>query len=157
MKSITYISRALSDFDDDQLSILAADARVCNEKAGVTGYLFYSRKRFLQYIEGDDRVVDDLMSRIEQDSRHTVVHQTSELSLKQRRFPDWGMSARWIRCDEVARIQLETVIYQHLEFSKRTSASQIDWRNTVTRMLDRLAEVRISENLSSNRFSSGFA
>ena len=88
---LAYSSRGLESFDDESLLELADNAASNNEKLGVTGYLFYRDELFMQYLEGEQAAVKDLMSRISKDSRHKILSTISLPSCPERVFPHWYM------------------------------------------------------------------
>jgi hypothetical protein len=55
------------------LSRLLEECREYNAAHGVTGMLLYSNETFVQVLEGDDRVIDELLDHIEEDPRHTYI------------------------------------------------------------------------------------
>lgn len=138
MRGIVYVSRAAATFDDSALTELAAQASERNAELGVTGYLYFERDRFVQYIEGNTEQVTDLMSRIEKDSRHEVLHQIRTDDVEKRRFPSWGMK-KLVRSNLV-EIRLEHLLTDHLLFLHTLPGKKDDWGQCVWRMVERIAE-----------------
>ena len=87
MRGVVYVSEALVYFDKMALESLAAEAAALNFDRGITGYLYFEKDRFVQYIEGDDDTVDELMEVIGRDARHRVLHSVVEDDLGERRYP----------------------------------------------------------------------
>ncbi|MGJ8726513.1 MAG: BLUF domain-containing protein [Roseibacillus sp.] len=88
---IAYSSQALTDFDDETLLELADNSAAKNEKSGISGYLYYRNGLFLQYLEGEQQNVENLMARIAIDPRHNVLS-TVPLAIGSKRiFPHWYM------------------------------------------------------------------
>lgn len=82
-------SRALHSVDF--LNILNASKKN-NQSNRVTGSLFYNGGWFLQVLEGDINVVQDLYRRIEQDDRHTNSRVIYLEPANSRTFSRWTMN-----------------------------------------------------------------
>jgi hypothetical protein len=91
MIQISYLSRAAEPFSSEQLLALLQQCHANNTARGVTGMLFYGNGTFLQVIEGDDPVVDELVARIARDPRHDDIRILSRKAITQREHPDWSM------------------------------------------------------------------
>ena len=88
---LVYISKAKYTFSEKELEELLDKARKNNKPLGITGLLIYAGNRFLQVLEGDPVVVNDLVEKIKKDPRHShLVVVSSELTEK-RHFADWSM------------------------------------------------------------------
>jgi hypothetical protein len=133
-----YVSKATVPFDDAALTELAAKASVRNAEIGVTGYLYFEKDRFVQYIEGDTPDVTELMSRIEKDSRHEVLHQIHADDVAKRRFPSWGMK-KLVHSD-LMEIRLEHLLTDHLLFLHKLPGNKDNWGQSVWRMVERISE-----------------
>ena len=94
MYQIVYASTAACSFSSAQLVDLLEKSRKNNAKLGVTGMLLYQRGKFVQVLEGEERVVRDLADRIAKDPRHTGVVILHEGPSSGREFPDWSMGFR---------------------------------------------------------------
>jgi len=88
--------------------------------------------RFLQYMEGEKDTVMALMTRIEQDGRHTVDKVLHLPDVSQRRFSNWYM--RFLRQHEMAEIGLETTLEEVLIKMKPSLYGE----ERVYRIIDRL-------------------
>lgn len=88
---LAYSSRALSGFDDEALLELADNAAVKNEELGITGYLYFRGNLFMQYLEGEQSAVEELMAKIATDPRHEVLSSIALPSCSDRVFPHWYM------------------------------------------------------------------
>ncbi|MDJ0760743.1 MAG: BLUF domain-containing protein [Woeseiaceae bacterium] len=114
MRGVVYVSEALVYFDKMALESLAAEAAALNFDRGITGYLYFEKDRFVQYIEGDDDTIEDLMEVISRDKRHRVLHAVVEHELKERRFPSWHM--RQLRRKELLEVKLEHLLTDYLVY-----------------------------------------
>jgi hypothetical protein len=88
---LAYSSRALTAFDDEALLELADCAAAKNEQLGVTGYLYFRNELFIQYLEGEQKAVEDLMAKITTDPRHKILSIVPLPSCPERIFPHWYM------------------------------------------------------------------
>jgi uncharacterized membrane protein (DUF373 family) len=92
MIQVSYISSATSPMTSSDLSRLLEECREYNAAHGVTGMLLYSNETFVQVLEGDDRVIDELLDRIEEDPRHTDIKLLSRRRIEKREYSGWNMS-----------------------------------------------------------------
>jgi len=91
MLSIVYSSTATKAFSAVDLSALLTTSRRNNGSLDVTGMLLYREGRFLQVLEGPDAPVQDRMTIIRADPRHTNIRILLQDQAGQRQFPDWTM------------------------------------------------------------------
>ncbi len=92
MVSITYVSSAISQFNETRLLDLVAQCQSNNERLGVTGILVYSDGNFMQVIEGADLVTDALYERIKLDARHRGIVTVHQQRIEFREFQGWSMA-----------------------------------------------------------------
>lgn len=88
---VLYRSTATRRFTSSELFELLEKARHFNVKSQITGMLLYSEGHFVQVIEGPEKVIRTLHSRILQDSRHHHVETVDEGPLLARQFAEWSM------------------------------------------------------------------
>lgn len=89
--SISYVSAAAEPFDDARLAELLEQSRRSNHEHDLTGMLLYRRGRFFQVLEGPQDAVDELMTKIRRDPRHTDVRMLLSEEIDERRFSEWTM------------------------------------------------------------------
>lgn len=89
--SISYVSAAAESFDDARLAALLDQSRRSNHEHDLTGMLLYRRGRFFQVLEGPQDAVDELMTKIRRDPRHTDVRMLLSEEIDERRFSEWTM------------------------------------------------------------------
>ena len=143
IRGLVYVSKEEISFYAESLKELAARAASRNAELSVTGYLYYSEGRFLQYLEGESQTVEGLFSRIAADPRHDVVTSLCEDTVSDRRFPTWHM--RWLNAGSTKHIELEGVLSDHLVFLqtlKEISPTNHSWHPRVWSMIDKLAETQ---------------
>jgi hypothetical protein len=91
MYYLIYMSSAVRPMTYDELSALLKAAREKNRQLGITGMLLYQRGTFLQLLEGDKTVVNEVFDSISKDSRHTGIHVVHTGNIAERNFSDWSM------------------------------------------------------------------
>lgn len=133
LSSIVYVSEALQPFDERQLLILERDSSDRNRERNVSGYLWFDRGRFLQYIEGDCGEVDRLFDSIGRDPRHRLLGWAAETPCQARRFPSWRM--RRLRPDDVIEIRLERLLSEHLLLTRQVSLPDPAWEQVAWRIV----------------------
>lgn len=89
--STVYTSVAAEPFGDAQLGALLEHSRAANARVDVTGLLLHREGRFIQFLEGPEPAVRDLLATIAADPRHTRVRVLLEQHVAARQFPEWTM------------------------------------------------------------------
>ena len=95
MHLIVYTSEFSGNNDhiDDVIEKILEKAKKRNVEHGITGLLFYHQGRFLQIIEGSKDSLNDLMTKLESDPRHTNVERLVDEEIKVRSFDNWNMDS----------------------------------------------------------------
>jgi hypothetical protein len=75
----------------DGLSSLLSEARLQNQRRGITGMLLYQQDTFMQMLEGEEDNVRSLYAKLLQDKRHKALHIVHEGHTDRRVFDDWSM------------------------------------------------------------------
>jgi uncharacterized membrane protein (DUF373 family) len=91
MIQLSYISTATRSMNTDDLMDILRTARAHNADRGITGMLLYSNGTFVQVLEGEEAVLDDLLARIKRDTRHTALRVLERKKIEQREYADWSM------------------------------------------------------------------
>ena len=106
VQELVYLSHATKGFSGQALVDLLMQARENNAKSNVTGILLYDgRGMFMQAIEGDEKDINDLYNKIEQDERHKRLTLLWRNSISKRNFPDWKMGFEVLDKDTVRYLQ----------------------------------------------------
>lgn len=92
MIHLVYVSSASILLKEEELLELLKKAREKNQKLGITGMLLYKGGNFLQVLEGEEQVVDELYEVIKQDRRHHQIITIGKRKVEERMFPDWEMA-----------------------------------------------------------------
>lgn len=96
---LIYTSIESSLFNNDELKTLLNQCRDFNNRNNITGILLYvrgqqitkSKGRFMQLLEGDERIIRRLFNKISKDERHESVILLQIGKYEQRCFTDWSM------------------------------------------------------------------
>lgn len=96
MRQVIYRSTttAVSGTAAEDIPAILYDARARNGLEGITGLLYSERESFLQVIEGHDECVEDMLTRLEADSRHCDIRILVDREIDEREFGDWTMAYR---------------------------------------------------------------
>lgn len=92
-----YASAATHPFTDEELVELLTKSRANNAGRGVSGLLLYHEGSFLQVLEGERQVVENLFDKIEEDPRHTDKLLLFRREDVERCFDDWTMGFHHLR------------------------------------------------------------
>jgi hypothetical protein len=89
---IIYSSKAATPMQTDDLQELLDSARASNAAKGITGALIYAEGIFLQILEGDKVLLQELMAKIRRDLRHESVFVVRESEVAKAIFGSWKMA-----------------------------------------------------------------
>lgn len=87
-----YLSRANRAFSHEELESMCAIFAAANQERNITGVLLRIGNYFVQVLEGEEVVVNELMMKIRLDNRHGAVTTLLEQPDTQRAFADWSMN-----------------------------------------------------------------
>ena len=91
MKRLIYSSIASDKVTFSIIGDLLTQAVRKNKENSITGMMVYDGHHFIQCIEGDETVIDDLYQKIKEDSRHHSLHINGEEADENRLFSSWNM------------------------------------------------------------------
>lgn len=91
MRRIIYHSTASPDMDRAALFRLVYQARLVNERCGLSGFLIYADQQFLQVLEGPSWKLVATFESIRRDVRHSDVTVIDERSIREPLFRSWRM------------------------------------------------------------------
>jgi len=91
MIQVCYVSRSNKPMSAADLLALLSQCRTNNTEKDVTGMLLYGNGTFLQTLEGEEDVVDELYDRIRQDPRHDEVQLLQRKDIAEREYSEWSM------------------------------------------------------------------
>lgn len=91
---ITYlsVSTVCADELEDVIQNICDVAARHNPRAGITGILTFHTGNFAQILEGSERELRELMSRIAADQRHCELKVITDGAIPSRRYHNWSMA-----------------------------------------------------------------
>jgi hypothetical protein len=106
--SLAYCSRASAGVDKLEVQRIVATAQRHNANHHITGMLVFGAGLFFQWLEGPRAKVQQLMARLQDDSRHQGIVVLSESEeVRERMFPVWDME--WVVGEDI-RVVLEDAL-----------------------------------------------
>lgn len=91
MHRLIYISSTRSIFSSADLEAILSVSRRNNAAVGVTGLLVAGGRRFLQVLEGDEKMIELVFERIKLDPRHRAIVILSKTEIAAPSFGQWSM------------------------------------------------------------------
>ena len=105
MIQITYLSSATRAMSQGDLEDILKTARENNARLGITGMLLYGNKTFIQILEGEEGVVDELVKTIKRDPRHTNVQIVKKKPIDQHEYADWSMGFKRVSGEDFVAVK----------------------------------------------------
>lgn len=94
---LSFATRSMKANCDEEIQAILGEARVHNQKHGITGQLIYRSGIFLQLLEGNKDIVTLLLGRILLDrNRHENIRILFNQPMTKRVFPDWSMAYQYL-------------------------------------------------------------
>lgn len=100
IKQIVYTSQASDALPDGELQRILDTARTNNQKLGVTGFLLFDGRAFVQLLEGSEEALTELYARITEDPRHRAPHVIVERLSTTRFLSNWSMAYAYLDANE---------------------------------------------------------
>ena len=91
LRRIAYTSKAKEPFSKRNLLDLMHESRAYNTLDDISGVLIHRQHHFLQIIEGEPEAINDLLSRLLLDPRHSELKIIHNCAADSRLFPNWAM------------------------------------------------------------------
>lgn len=88
---IFHTAQAVRDFSELELIHMASEMTIRNKALNITGVLYYSDREFFQILEGEKKVLDDIIKNIDDPSKHGKFHYIWQGDIEQRAFYNWGL------------------------------------------------------------------
>lgn len=101
LSQLVYVSNRKTNCTDEEIEKILASCEKNNPALNITGVLLYSNTKFIQLVEGEYKVINDLYNRIKTDPRHDQARLISLGPIEKKAFPSWHMGARKISDTEV--------------------------------------------------------
>lgn len=139
MFALVYVSQSNYHFDEEDIHELESQSCTNNQKLAVTGYLNYKKEKFLQYLEGEEVVVGELMNTIAQDKRHKVLRTLLLPSIDERLFEDCYM--RYWTHNELVEIKMDDMLEWTLLKMSEHIYGEEKLRHRATQLVKKMAEM----------------
>ena len=91
MRQLLYVSNTAHNISVGDLDDILTESRRNNAMLGITGLLLFIDGGFLQILEGEERAVRELYTRVATDPRHANTHLMLDREVPVRAFPEWSM------------------------------------------------------------------
>jgi len=91
MRQLLYVSNTAPEISLGELDNVLTSSRRNNALLGITGLLLFIDGGFLQILEGEERAVRELYTRISTDPRHWNTRLMLDREVPARAFPNWTM------------------------------------------------------------------
>lgn len=131
MFELIYRSTAKEDINSTDIDNILKIAREFNSKHEITGCLLFHNNEFIQILEGEKKLVQDLFKNIEKDERHSNVLLLAESEKKERLFKHWNMAFHEIDQNDVNSYSKSLFIDNFLTIAelteKPTYAIELFW------------------------------
>jgi hypothetical protein len=125
--TLVYISFQNHHLSDNDLLELLKKARQFNQMVNITGMLLTRHGNFIQVLEGEIAIVEQLFERISKDERHKHVIVVYRGPIERRNFAGWSMGFSHISDQD-----LETFPELNTFLSAHTHISQFTFETTYT-------------------------
>lgn len=104
MNYLIYISSAIKLMSNADLVKILSDSRDNNKTQNITGMLLYGDGVFIQVLEGEEEVIENVYHKIVKDPRHRSIIKLTSGDLNKRNFPDWTMGFIAVNEKELAKL-----------------------------------------------------
>lgn len=91
LATLAYVSSAVPGLGLKELKQILRRSRENNFRSEISGYLVFDGEHFLQLLEGETEVLDDLYLRIARDGRHQALRLLFHDRIDQRAFGEFCM------------------------------------------------------------------
>jgi hypothetical protein len=91
---VIYVSNAAPSLSDDDIREIVESSYRRNVLRNITGIMLYSRRRFLQVLEGEESVVEHTLARSLEDARHHGIQILAKSAIAERIFIGWSIGIR---------------------------------------------------------------
>ena len=94
ISQLVYISERSAKSNEQEIKDIQVKAEQKNHQLNITGALLYTERFFLQFLEGENRNLNELFADICQDNRHSNVRLMLYKTVHNRDFPTWSLGVR---------------------------------------------------------------
>lgn len=123
---LCYLSKPTKPFTAEDLDDIESKSIIANNERDVTGLLIVNDDRILQILEGAEDSVRKLYTKIEADSRHTMLKLVSAVEDEVRLLYKWSMVVRGLAGTPTKLLEQFTQIYDELLAAEPKTEISID-------------------------------
>ena len=116
--SLLYVSQPRGPVTTSVTSTILRSSIVNNKSADISGVLCQGTGLYMQVLEGERPVVNNMFYRIVADSRHHLIELLSMEEITQRKFNQWSMALVHLNAND------PMVIMNHPEFNPYASSAK---------------------------------
>jgi hypothetical protein len=135
MIQLTYTSLASANFGMSDIQEIMRKAEKFNGENEITGCLLLYNRRFIQILEGEKEIIENLYSKIKQDKKHSNVNLLGTNETSTRIFPKWVMAFKEINDSQLGQLTgtlFEENLIGFSEITKKpTLATRVFWEKVV--------------------------
>lgn len=139
MFALIYVSMAREEFDEEDIFELEKHSCHKNQILDITGYLNFKKGKFLQYLEGEEERVRQLMDTISADTRHHIVRIMPLPDVENRRFANCYM--RYWTYNELVQINMNDMLENVLLGMNEKIYGEKALEEFTLKLVTRMAEV----------------
>jgi len=140
MLGIVFAAEARVAFDEARLRELA-QASERHARAGVTGHAYFHDGRLIQYVEGPEDAVEEILAEIADDPRFALRQVVRTEHLAQRRLDDWGLDT--CAYTELMDLRLEHVLEALLQNLSSEGLGPERTQAAIWRLVDAIAHRKV--------------
>ena len=118
---LIYHSQAIPGLPEDEHEKILQSARHFNNEHEITGCLLYHKGQFLQLLEGEFEVINDLYAKIKKDKRHQDVITLHMKEIEERIFDTWSMAFKVIDDKEFVKKYAGVSTFKELPTNRQES------------------------------------
>jgi hypothetical protein len=123
---LCYLSKPAKPFTAEDLDDIESKSITANNERDVTGLLIVNDDRILQILEGAEDSVRKLYTKIEADSRHTMLKLASAVEDEVRLLYKWSMVVRGLAGTPTKLLEQFTEVYDELLAAEPQAEISID-------------------------------
>lgn len=104
LQYVSYMSNQANVLSEKDIENLLFQIREKNKRLAITGLLLLIQGKFIQYIEGPEKEIENVYKKIKNDPRHNDLLLLDRGELEERQFNDWSMAYRKIKDSEIEKL-----------------------------------------------------
>ena len=129
LSHLAYVSVRKKNCTDEEIEKILAACKINNAPLDITGVLLYSDSKFIQYVEGESKVLMSLYDKIKKDPRHEKAVMISYNPISKRIFPSWQMGSRKLPTEDISFVSDVTAgdkeVFKKIVTGKETEGAKV--------------------------------